>query len=340
MKIMYLAMSPTTSAYYRCTLPARHLEANGMAITGVFDDISRAKEADIVVVQRLCNPDYIEPIKELRKKGKKVIYELDDDLFNYPESQEYEKVTVSKAQKQTVDIIRILRNCDAATVSTQSIADTIKELVDIPVYVIPNCIDLDDYPSVEYSHRDPFIIGWAGGHYHFQDLAIIEDQLCRILDKFPHVTLAMVGFCPERIYKQYRSRLIVEPFSPMREFFLKMSLLKFDIGLAPLHKTKLGLGRSNLRMLHYAALKIPTMCSDYGEYGALARDSKSFFLTQDNEWFNNISMRIDQKNHSLMAGHAYDYVAEHYDISKNVKRWMNAYSIIMDSSKEACDEKV
>jgi glycosyltransferase involved in cell wall biosynthesis len=282
--------------------------------------------ADVIVMQRVTGDVSLHVAKYCRLAGKKVIYELDDNVFNYPDSPEYKKDNV---QQETVSVIKVLRQCDAMTTTTQAIAEAVNELVDIKVYVLPNQIDFGNFPDLKVEKKNSLIIGWAGGHFHVQDLSLIEEPLCRILDEYPEVMVAMLGCCPKVLYERYKGRIWVEPFSTVQDFFTKMALMRFDIGLAPLYKTEFARSRSNLRLLQYSALSIPAIGSEFGEYGTALNNGLKGILAEDTEWFEKISHLIENEQERKRLGEeAFDYVKEHYDIEKNVHRWAECYAEI------------
>lgn len=284
--------------------------------------------ADIIVMQRVTGYVPLHVAKYCRLLGKKVIYELDDNIFNYPDSPEYQKDNV---QQETVSAIKMLRQCDAMTTTTHAIADAVNELVDIKVYVLPNQIDFGNFPDIKAEKRNTFIVGWAGGHFHVQDLSLIEEPLCRILEKYPEVMVAMLGCCPKVLYERYKGRIWVEPFNSIRDFFTKMALMKFDIGLAPLYKTEFAMSRSNLRLLQYAALKIPIIGSEFGEYGTALNNGLKGVKSEDSEWFGKISSLIENERERKRLGEeAFNYVKENYDIEKNVHRWAECYDGVLN----------
>ncbi len=295
-------------------------------VTTVFDK-EQVDWADVVVMQRVIGDVPLHAAKYCRLTGKKVIYELDDNIFNCPDSPEYERDTV---QQETVSAIKMLRHCDAMTTTTHAIADAVNELVDIKVHVLPNQIDFSNFHDIKIEKKNAFIIGWAGGHFHTQDLSLIEEPLCRILDKYPEVMVAMLGCCSKGLYERHKSRIWVEPFNSIQDFFTKMALMRFDIGLAPLYKTDFARGRSNLRLLQYAALKVPIISSNYGEYGMALNNGLKGIKAEDTEWFEKISYLIENEQERKRLGEeAFDYVKEHYDIEKNVHRWAGFYDEVL-----------
>lgn len=326
-----LFFSPLSNActYYRCTLPARHLQRQGLAQARLVSTL--AKEyfdwASLVVVQRVVGDLMYHIVKYCKLVGKKVVYELDDNIFMYPESPEYRK---DRVQAETVSAIKILRNCHAITTTTEAIAQTVRELVDTPVYVLPNQIDFGDLEDLNLSAQKQLSVGWAGGHYHVQDLGLIEPALEEILRRYPEIVLIMYGACPKGLYERNKSRIFLQPFMPMEEFHFWMATFRFDIGLAPLYRTEFARGRSNLRLLQYAALGIPMVVSNWGEYGKSLLGGLSGLLAEDDEWVEKIGYLIENpEERRRLCVAARTYVREKYDAEKNIGLWWDCYQEVM-----------
>jgi glycosyltransferase involved in cell wall biosynthesis len=372
MRILYFSPLENACTYYRCTLPARHLKRQGLAETRLVGTV--AKEyfdwADIVVIQRSVGELMEKVVQYCRIAGKKVVYELDDNLFCYPDSIEYVK---SGLQEQTISALKILRKCHAVTTTTQGIADTIKELVDTPVHILPNCLDFEDVDSTSFHHLHQVrmgdlimrnaecgvrngvgrvgsahhsaphcTIGWAGGHYHVQDLGLIEPALIEVMGKHPHVQAIFYGDCPARLYETYPDRVFYQPWTGLEDFYMQMSILRFDVGLAPLYPTEFARSRSPLRLLQYAALGIPIVGSNYGEYGKLLSNGLPGALVgwalptatgralptvlKSMGWAETLSWMIEHpEERQDMASRARQYVRENYDIKRNVHKWAEVY---------------
>ncbi|MFQ5863153.1 MAG: glycosyltransferase [Candidatus Brocadiales bacterium] len=328
-KILFVSPLANACTYYRCTLPARHLRKRGLAETRVLSAI--AKEyidwADLVVVQRVVGDLMYHVVRYCKLEGKKVVYELDDNIFKYPNSVEYVKKGL---QEETLSAIRIIRSSDAVTTSTEAIAETIRELVDTPVHVLPNQIDFTDTEHLRFSTEKQLSVGWAGGHYHVQDLGLVEPALEKILEKYSEIVLIMYGACPKGLYARQKTRIFLQPFMPLEEFHFWMAAFRFDIGIAPLHKTEFAKSRSNLRLLQYAAMKIPIVASNYGEYGNALSNGLAGLTAEDDQWADRISYLIEHPEERKKLGEAaYDYVRENYAVEKNIDRWSAVYEEVM-----------
>ncbi|HHT9120351.1 MAG TPA: hypothetical protein ACFYD3_07400 [Candidatus Hypogeohydataceae bacterium YC41] len=333
MKILYFSPLENACTYFRCTLPARHLKLQNLADTRIVHTV--AKEyfdwADIVVIQRSVGELMEKVAKYCKLVGKKVVYELDDNIFCYPDSVEYVK---SDLQEQTISAIKILRQCHAVTATTQGIADTVKELVDIPVYVLSNYLDFNDLKGLDVQSRRSseggnFFIGWAGGHYHVQDLTLIESALMAVMKRYPDVQAIFYGDCPKKLLEVFPQRVFYQPWTGLEDFYLQMSIFRFDIGLAPLFGTEFAKSRSPLRLLQYATLGIPTIGSNCGEYGRMLGNGMPGILAEDGEWVDKLSWAIEHpEERKAMAEKAKEYVRDNYGIAKNVHKWMEVYETI------------
>ncbi|OHB88353.1 MAG: hypothetical protein A3C38_07210 [Planctomycetes bacterium RIFCSPHIGHO2_02_FULL_50_42] len=329
MKVLFISPLANACTYYRCTLPARHLRKKGLAEARVVSSI--AKEymdwADLVVVQRVVGDLMYHVIRYCKLEGKKVVYELDDNIFKYPDSPEYVK---NGLQAETLSAIRIIRSSDAVTTSTEAIAETVKELVDTPVYVLPNQIDFADIERLTFSARKRLSVGWAGGHYHVQDFGLVENALEKVLEKYPAIVLIMYGACPKGLYERKKARIFLQPFMPVEEFHFWMASFRFDIGIAPLYKTEFAKSRSNLRLLQYAAMKIPVVASNYGEYGRALGSGLAGITAEDDQWVDRIGYLIEHPDErEELSKEAHNYVRENYDMEKSVNRWSTVYEEVL-----------
>ncbi|HHT9134772.1 MAG TPA: glycosyltransferase family protein [Candidatus Avalokitesvara rifleensis] len=212
----------------------------------------------------------------------------------------------------------------------EAVAETVKGLVDTPVYVLPNQIDFADIERLTFSARKRPSIGWAGGHYHVQDLGLVENALEDVLEKYPEIVLIMYGACPKGLYERKKARIFLQPFMPVGEFHFWMASFRFDIGIAPLYKTEFAKSRSNLRLLQYAAMKIPVVASNYGEYGRALGSGLAGITAEDDQWVDRIGYLIEHPDErEELSKEAHNYVRENYDMEKSVNRWSTVYEEVL-----------
>lgn len=324
-KIYYISPNSGAIGYWRCTLPAYYLNRTGLAETAI--DFARFQKefvdwADVVVIQRILGKSIKHLIHYCHMKGKKVVFELDDNVWCFPDSPEYQNKQAKEVPDQTTDI---LKRCDAVTVSTDTIAKSAKENVNTPVFVLPNSMDFSQWKRMDLRHEH-FLIGWMGGHYHVQDLEMIVQPLKQVLKKNDKLTLVFLGCCPMQLLLDHPDRVFLQEFVNIEVLPKTMAVMRFNIGLAPLHETEFSKSRSNIRLLQYSALEIPSVVSYWGEYAWMVDNGFPCVCAKNGNWAETIQEMVDDEEKRLDIGRrAYQYVIEKFDIKDNISRWMEVY---------------
>lgn len=324
-RIYYISPNRGALGYWRCTLPAYHLHKAGLAETAI--DFGRFQKefvdwADIVVVQRMLGNSIKHVVHYSHMKGKKVVFDLDDNVWCFPNSPEYQSKQAKEVPRLTTDI---LSRCDAATVSTQRIADAVREHAGVPTFVLPNYLDFSQWRRINIRHEH-FLVGWMGGHYHVQDLEMIVPSLKEVISKNLDVTLVFLGCCPMRLFLEHPDRVFLQEFVNIELLPKTMAVMRFDIGLAPLYHSEFAMSRSNLRLLQYSALQIPSVASCWGEYARLADEGFPCVTVENGEWAEAVQELIDNREKRVWLGQeAYRYVKARYEIKDNIYKWKEVY---------------
>lgn len=327
-RIYYISPNSGAISYYRCTMPAYYLNRAGLAETAV--DFGRFQKefvdwADVIVVQRVLGNGIKHMIHYCHMKNKKVVFEIDDNVWCFPDSPEYKDDKAKEVPGLTTDIIN---RCDAVTVSTQEIAKSVMKESKTPVFVVPNALDFLQWKQMDIRHEH-FLVGWAGGHYHVQDLEMIVPGLKKVIEKNKKTTLVFLGCCPMQLLTDHPDRVFLQEFVSVEMFPKTMAVMKFDVGLAPLYRTEFAKSRSNIRLLQYSALGIPAVVSDFGEYGKALKDgfpAISVVGNDESAWAEAIQWYIDNPVQRIKMGKkAKEYATAKYNIKNNVYRWKEVY---------------
>ena len=252
-------------------------------------------------------------------------------MWRFPDSPEFKTQGAGDIPKETE---KVIENCDGVTVSTAAIAKEIQERIDVPIYVLPNCLDFAQWekaivPNINY---DKFLIGWMGGHYHVLDLEDMVPGLGEVLEKNPSVMLVFIGCCPMELISKYPKQVYLQEFVDIALLPKTMAVMMFSLGLAPLHRTEFAEARSNIRLLQYSALRIPSVVANWGEYGTMMEEGFPGIAVDNGSWSEaiqaGIAMGPDQRR--TMGEQAFEFVYPRYDIRENVFRWKNAYLEVLD----------
>ena len=276
LRVFFLgAVGSKAIAYWRSLVPAKFLARARLANTAVmFGRFTKEAIdwADVVVFQRVAGGSLCSLAEYCQMSGTGVLYDLDDDVFNYPDTPEYHEVDIDKVAMDILDMIKL---STAVSVTEETLADSLREKTEKPIYVIPNSIDFEfwDAPLKKNYTHDDFIIGWMGGAYHLADFDIIVPVMRYILKKYDYIKFASIGAVPEELIKEFPDRVLFHKFMSIDALPDLMHRIKFTIGLAPLWENKFNDSRSNIRLLQYSVLEIPTVASNFGAYKRAHEDN-------------------------------------------------------------------
>lgn len=128
-------------------------------------------------------------------------------------------------------------------------------------------------------------LGWGGSASHVIDTKILKAVLPRVERVFVMTLLGMpfdVGVPIEVVPWQ----------DTLQNYYAQVD---FDIGLAPLSNNVFNFGKSDLKVLEYAARGIPWVASNRGPFVALRaqHEVSGFLVNSDDEWVEALHLLID-----------------------------------------------
>jgi glycosyltransferase involved in cell wall biosynthesis len=268
--------------YYRTQAP-------GMAMSGEegiyvinLTNVHRKKEeimrqADVLILKNICDPDLLPLIKERKKKKKLTVYELADDICAIPQ---WNPLHFFYNNKENLSLFKRLANyCDAMQFSVPELRRLYGYLNPYSA-VFPNQI-LDVPLKRESKHFEEMIIGWGGSHGHLEDMAEVAEPLINWIVSRDNVSLYLM--CSDPIWQLF-DRL---PSTRKRRFktgslneycaFLR----EIDIGLAPLKDTAFNRSRSDVKFLEYAAHEVVPVVQSLVPYVSTVKHGETGFLFED-----------------------------------------------------------
>jgi len=286
--------------------------------TGIFDKKYVDFKYDIAVFQRQYRPEVFSPMMKMKQNGTKLIYEIDDNLFDVPKWNPAHKVF----SNETVQgyIRAFLSNVDAIFVTQEYLADVYYDY-NKNIYILPNSIDFKvlNQPRPRQSKKP--VVCWQGSNTHEKDLALIRKSLHKLVqDGDAYIKLWSMDFPgAQKVNLVY-----------FESFFTVFPLLDIDIGLAPIAPNKFNRCKSNLKFLEYSALKIPTIASNFGPYKETIKNGETGILVDSvDEWYKSVRFLLDHEEERIRLGeNAYNYVKENFDIDKNCLLWKKAFDEI------------
>jgi O-antigen biosynthesis protein len=262
--------------FYRILEPARTLRAGGYAVTQctsmmLEDRHLQALAPDAVVFQHMHTEQQAENIRRYRKtlKNAALIYEIDDVFWEVPEASTHRKDVPFDIKQQ---MTRVMRSCDALTVTTAPLADLMSNAgAPRDIRILPNQLPKSFVNAVVNSGRTrgqeytnaKLRVGWVGGLGHAGDLAIIADVMREIGDK---VTWVFMGMVPPGIDQ---ANVEFHPGVPFQQYAAALGALHLDIALAPLEHNTFNRCKSDLRVVEYGAAGCAVIASDIQPYELL-----------------------------------------------------------------------
>ena len=272
-------------------------------------DFARITGYDVAVVQRCCTQEQFNFVKVCKLLGIKVIYDLDDDVWDLPPYNP--AVDLFKQLKSGFDTC--ITMADVLTVSTRTLAKVAKRRIkdrvnlvtkkEIPIIVVENKIDKRIF--VEPRRSDKLIVGWAGSSSHIGDLELVADAINDQSALNPNVTFQFRG-CQIPASITRNSNVTHEKWAAVSEYGARMPLWGWGIALAPVTDHPFNDSKSPLKMIEAGYCSAPCLASyvePYYEFCSydielmwLLCAGKSAFKTKLRDLINDKDRRVELGN--------------------------------------------
>lgn len=315
-KILFISSDTAGCGWYRTRLIADYLQEEHMWLfpaqqrDGMFHlEDKTILSSDIVVIQRHSHEFFLECIPQLQAMGKKVVYDIDDNLWNVPAISPAHKFFPPASLKLIKKIIQI---CDYVTVSTKPLQDyMLRGNFNKNVVIVPNMLN-SMYP---YTHQYREIInpklkiGYAGSPTHKGDFSFKLLEALKCVKKKYDCELIFLGYNPIVGHEDFYS-----PGTKVESYLSTLNDLKLDIGIAPIEDSEFNRCKSNLKFLEYSACSIPTIASSVYPYStSIEHGETGFLVKKDKEWLSYLEQLITDKDLRLsMSRKAYDFVDKNF----------------------------
>lgn len=325
MKILFAQADFGGCGFYRIMQPTAFLKFllnHDVKIIFRFQSLEDLLFYDLIIMQRQHLPQVLEIVKTLKAYKKKVIYELDDDIWHIPEGNEGKKYWDEKKTEAEA----VMQACDAITTSTEPLANLLRKQ-NKNVFVIPNYIpEVKPLPKFDSTIR----IGWSGSVSHRVDF---NDDIIRALKDIKkkyrdRVELVFCGWIPDGLVGHVT---FYEPVAPM--YYLDfLNELRLHIGIIPCADIKFNECKSNLKFLEYSITKTASIASAIYPYVNTVTEDTGILLKNGTyqEWFGAIERLIEDKRlRDRLSDSAYEFVRKNYLIQDNIKFIERMYETIL-----------
>lgn len=259
-----------------------------------YDQMMVKSEADLpktFIGQRVCKdgPSDLFFHIGVKKDRPRMIYELDDDLWNIDATNVrafkwYMKGIDDEGNIHNVqgNIVRNIALADAVTCTTEPLAEILRQW-NPNVHIIPNYLPRWVF-ELERPRREELTIGWGGSGTHNMDWAAEGPQIKRFL-KRSGVPFRLIGAGTRHGYDLGLPMEQVSAAGWLETPQEYWKAIDYDIGVIPLRHHVFNQSKSHLKFLENSALGIPTVASDAGPYSrAIKHGETGFLVKRDHEW--------------------------------------------------------
>lgn len=304
---------------YRCLTPGAALRRLGWDVAHVGTDVL-PDETDVLVVQRVLHPGTPELIRDARKAGTVVVYDIDDWYDGLPD---YNPASATVTASDIAVLHECLRAADVVTVSTDELADGYGHLN--RTVVLPNYLDPDIWTGNE-RYRKPRVdvhVGWLGSaKWRNADVEILKPWLADWLDRTPGVRFVAAG-SDSSLFDHLGVGGLVCPAADdhIRPYeHLPAMLAWFDIGLVPLTFNRFNQAKSWCKGMEYNAAGVAAVASPSREYRKYIDPGVNGYLARD--WPKTLRRTLDDLD-TLRDGAR--RTAERYMVDRHVDQWVQTY---------------
>lgn len=277
-------------------------------------------------------------LRDVRKRARAVIYEADDDLWtegfteHIVSSRFQQGLTVNQLEEQRKANQWFVSKVDGVTVSSEPLAEVVRQYTDAPVVVVPNALDVRWFraqlaPKSRWA--DTLTIGWAGGRRPDRDIAEMAIAWGRIAKRYPEIQFVVCGPSrPTPIFEAVGddARIIMIPWLDWDSY---PQAYQVDIGCCSVADTPFSRAKTPIKAWEYAAagaavVATPTLYGDCAEGRTFVAESEDAWeralseMIEDERWRIDSSARLMQH---VTASHALDTQAA---------RWPEAYAAILN----------
>lgn len=275
-------------------------------------------DADVLVFQRVSNPEVLALLPELQARGHAIVMDVDDDLHSLPTAN------AAYGQENPRMVLKACALADLVTVTTPALAA--RYAPHGRYRVLPNCVPaaILDLPR----QSDGRTVGWGGWiGTHPGDLPVTRGGVAEAVRR-ADARFQVVG-PGDGVASQLGLDTLTAtgPLTNVAAFEFEQALGELDVGIVPLADTKFNAAKSWLKGIQYAARGVPFVASPAAEYrklasegvGVLAAPRARNWRAQVLELLTNESLRAE------MAERGRAVVTEHHTYEANAYQWIEAW---------------
>lgn len=301
----------------------------------------KPEKYSLVVILRQTAKDNValDFIQKAQASGVKVLFDLDDLIFDYKDLLLLMKSTNSRNIFYWVGyfwgIRRIAKKVDGFLCTNEFLGEKLKQSFKKPYRVVPNSLNRKQLEISEKiitrkkgAKRKDFVVGYfSGSPTHVRDFRMVEPELIKFLKAYDNVRLRVVGHMEfSSAMRKWVEAGRVEFLELVDYLKLQRLMAEVDVNIAPLVINDFTNCKSELKFFEAAVVETTTIASPTYAFEKAITDGKNGFLAQPGEWYDKLEYLYQHpEENRKIALAAKEYALKHYYGTEFLKEVEAAY---------------
>ncbi len=288
-------------------------------------------EVNIVVLHRNCHPNCRAIVNKVKAANIPIIYEIDDNYFEMPESLPIGRYMRNPYVVQTLD--HILRSASIVKIGSPELLPLVSKYNQKTVFH-PYAVDLTILDNISRRPNNYLTIGYAGTVHHYQDFKFASEAILRLAKEFPKICWDFIGCLPEEL--QQLSNHAFTPFiSNYAAFLQSLFWRNWQIGLCPILDLPHNRCKTDNKFREYSACQIAGVYSKIPPYSSVVNQQETGLLVDNTEkdWYEAIKLLITNEELRIhIADKARKWVEQERSIPVAAKRWLELFQLLLSKN--------
>lgn len=248
---------------------------------------------------------------------KKIIYDFDDAIWV---SMASASNPGAASLKCTWKVANICRMSYIVTVGNDFLGDYARQYCK-DVRLIPTVVDTELQHNILKNHEDkPLVIGWTGTYTNFHNLDSVTPVISKLEKKYEFTFLIIADKDP--------------CFKDINYTYIKWNLnteisdlLKIHIGIMPLKKSDVELGKCAFKAIQYMSLGIPAVVTPVGANAVIVQNHiNGIWADSPEEWYTAIEILLNNAaQRSKIGALARAHIENKYSVRATYKQFFDLF---------------
>ena len=267
--------------------------------------ICRRVAPHVVVFNRYALPDGAELARQFRRRGRVVLYHIDDDLLAIPAELGTDVSAHHGDPRISREREAVLAEADVVQPSTHHLAERLRARLPSTKVIEPShppyphaLLEAADMPGGPAASP---IIGYMASKSHGGDLELVLPAIVSIMERRPEARFEMFGTLtmPDELERRFPGRVQRHhAVNDYREFLRRLAGFRWSVGLAPLLPTAFNACKSAIKYLEYTAAGIPTVASPGPAYTVIESGTNGLLADSPERWAACIGQLLDDREYA------------------------------------------